>query len=1041
MIAYRNFLFLIGMVCFFAVNVGAGICPRVKSKFCTDIDGLGYDRTFFPNVLGHEDQREAKEALKQMEPLAKTECSPYISAFLCAAYLPACPVWKDNPKKAQKPCRELCETARKDCEGVLWDRLGIAWPAELNCDNFPTYDKSRRNPACTNYQPPRPDNTSTIAPATTQTDGGASDVTMMSSPSKGEGDAKSTKVTTMASGTAGSETHSVTGSMTSSPESGQTDGSMDVSPVQPGRSSRPTTSMVQPSDGSTAKPIEGGSPSQTSRDGTDAPDAVSTSSPVEDGTTQGMTSTMMFSTESYRTTKEPDGLPVIVNNLDNQVVITGGSVEFRCIARGATEYSWKRVDGEYPMEKVDMEDYDRIQGAVLRMVDLAPEDAGIYACVASNADGYVEALVTLTIVVAPTIETIETPQFVSEGDRLEIECIGDGVPPPTMLWERKNGKKVRSKGGSRSKRTLVIKNASPSDAGIYYCIAVNQAGHANYTVEVQIETGVEIVDDIRSQTIMENETAFFVCSATGNPVPQFSWRRLDGEFPDESRVVIEGPILNRTLGYPIYSSILGIEPAFGSDTGSYQCYAFNSVGNYTAVGDLTVVGVPGFSQKPVAEQSLSVGDSAYFTCIGAGAPPYDITWSKEGDPDWPEGDRRVILEDDNTFLKINDVVPEDSDVYVCVISNEFGMVSASSNLQVDGGDLTTALTTEGGDVGMSETEIKTELAESMETSMPGSPMTDGSSMAPGTVTMGSPMSGEATVSEGMESSEPTDVTDAPKVSPETQGSTETMGSPESPESTEPTGSPETHGSTEPMASPETKSSTESMASPEPRGSPEPESSTEPGTEGPTMGMTSGPTKGGDTDSPMLTNTPGMVSTSTMAVSKEMTSQTTKMMSSKIGMTGPPDVKQRRTDITHPGIKDQFSGWVDVQGQGAANDFCRIIEKDKGEYQLACSLAGMEGEDELNFVSRVGFDIGDKDTFYMKDENGDGRDDYCRCTAKNGRRYVWCTAAGENGFYGNEKDEPGTDEHSFEANGPKSELKKCRRRFVDPFFGIPYNMAN
>lgn len=61
-------------------------------------------------------------------------------------------------------------------------------------------------------------------------------------------------------------------------------------------------------------------------------------------------------------------------------------------------------------------------------------------------------------------------------------------------------------------------------------------------------------------------------------------------FHTYSRVVIEGPILNRTLGYPIYSSILGIEPAIGSDTGSYQCYAFNSLGNYTAVGDLTVVG-------------------------------------------------------------------------------------------------------------------------------------------------------------------------------------------------------------------------------------------------------------------------------------------------------------------------------------------------------------------------------------------------------------------------------------------------------------------
>lgn len=216
--------------------------------------------------------------------------------------------------------------------------------------------------------------------------------------------------------------------------------------------------------------------------------------------------------------------------------------------------------------------------------------------------------------------------------------------------------------GQGTKRLLIIKNAQASDAGIYYCIAVNQAGHANYTVEVEIDckmsigitfssfflylvdftsnyfnrklvqsslqpsvsratliTGttssqgqhvsfvyiskfpemyfesektlfsiphfpgpyiyppslprrpvppslqsgqlmmpfhetlasnrieylprpiftfpfpasVEILEEIQPQIIMENETAFFVCMATGNPEPQFSWRRLDGAFPDE----------------------------------------------------------------------------------------------------------------------------------------------------------------------------------------------------------------------------------------------------------------------------------------------------------------------------------------------------------------------------------------------------------------------------------------------------------------------------------------------------------------------------
>ena len=46
-------------------------------------------------------------------------------------------------------------------------------------------------------------------------------------------------------------------------------------------------------------------------------------------------------------------------------------------------------------------------------------------------------------------------------------------------------------------------------------------------------------------------------------------------------------------------------------------------------------------------------------------------------------------------------------------------------------------------------------------------------------------------------------------------------------------------------------------------------------------------------------------------------------------------------------------------------------------QLACALAGTENHSEYNYVSGERFDIGNVDTWYMKDEDGDGRDDYCR----------------------------------------------------------------
>ena len=43
-------------------------------------------------------------------------------------------------------------------------------------------------------------------------------------------------------------------------------------------------------------------------------------------------------------------------------------------------------------------------------------------------------------------------------------------------------------------------------------------------------------------------------------------------------------------------------------------------------------------------------------------------------------------------------------------------------------------------------------------------------------------------------------------------------------------------------------------------------------------------------------------------------------------TGADAVKPRRTDITDNGHGHLFHGWVDVQGQGAKNDYCRYSVK-------------------------------------------------------------------------------------------------------------------
>ncbi|XP_054759961.2 uncharacterized protein LOC129266143 [Lytechinus pictus] len=140
------------------------------------------------------------------------------------------------------------------------------------------------------------------------------------------------------------------------------------------------------------------------------------------------------------------------------------------------------------------------------------------------------------------------------------------------------------------------------------------------------------------------------------------------------------------------------------------------------------------------------------------------------------------------------------------------------------------------------------------------------------------------------------------------------------------------------------------------------------------------------------------------------------------------VLERSYVIEDRGMTSFFRGWVDVQGQGAANDFCRIVRTD-GKPFMSCLLAGSMEDDLLAYTSpnpsEEWFDPGYSNTWYMKDEDEDGRDDYCRCVGSVPDTTVVCMKAGPAGFEGQERDFT-----------PESSPMDCFYLTADPFFGFP-----
>ncbi|CAG2112339.1 unnamed protein product, partial [Medioppia subpectinata] len=287
-----------------------------------------------------------------------------------------------------------------------------------------------------------------------------------------------------------------------------------------------------------------------------------------------------------------------------------------------------------------------------------------------------------------------------EGMRSSAVCsVISGEPPITIRW-LKDGKSLSQMDAeiqimsiNEFISSLIISNISRYHKGNYTCVASSDVATTNFTAVMAVRAAPVWIVKPADRHAITGQSILFDCQSNGYPQPVTRWKFIRvGQMSG----IGGGPAAKGSDAVSILSSpqihvlengsltIRSLEPQF---QGLYICDASNGVGRpLETSAKLFVHSVP---QMQIMQKQITVRRSAQvqFQCTGAGTAPLTIQWLKNGVP-LQTIDRYIVREEyqktlgaeKSSHIVINNSVRNDSGVFTCVASNQYG--SESQDIKV-----------------------------------------------------------------------------------------------------------------------------------------------------------------------------------------------------------------------------------------------------------------------------------------------------------------------------------------------------------------------
>ncbi|XP_043356008.1 basement membrane-specific heparan sulfate proteoglycan core protein isoform X9 [Dermochelys coriacea] len=324
---------------------------------------------------------------------------------------------------------------------------------------------------------------------------------------------------------------------------------------------------------------------------------ISPIAPEDSGTYRCLVSNRVGSAETFAQVSvegsAPSASPTVRVTPQTDVKGVGGTAEFTCSVTGGAQarIEWFREGGELPASH-------SVRNGVLRIQNLDRGCQGVYTCRVSSPSGQAQDSARLVIQALPKvmINVRTSVQSVLVGATVEFECLVVGDPKARITWS-KVGSRIRPE-VAVSGGMVKIERVEQSDAGQYRCTATNDMGTMQSNVILHVQSIPQIAAQPEVKEVTSGSRAVLPCLASGFPVPEIKWTKLEGDLPKD--ICLENNIL----------TIPSVKP---EDAGIYVCTASNRQGKVTAFSMLKVQErvVPYFTQNPQTFLALPTIKDAY----------------------------------------------------------------------------------------------------------------------------------------------------------------------------------------------------------------------------------------------------------------------------------------------------------------------------------------------------------------------------------------------------------------------------------------------